>query len=175
MSWNCTSARSRGYGCRASGHTCGRQRGARAAAARMSLLVLLPLLLPLPASTIPAARRPGTHSPGSTIAAVSKPGTHPPIVDPAWSPTWQFSFHPVAPHIGVQGDSCGGLIVNGTYHFMTSCGGGWCLARVATPPMAAFTSRGGHATGCHSPSAAMTSRNRREKTAARSNPITPLQ
>ena len=81
---------------------------------------LLLLLLASTAAAITTVALAKTDGAGPAL----KPGTHPPIIDPAWSPTWQFSFHPVAPHIGVQGDSCGGLIVNGTYHFMTSCGGG---------------------------------------------------
>jgi len=27
------------------------------------------------------------------------PGTQPPIVDPSWVPSWQFSYHPVTPHV----------------------------------------------------------------------------
>lgn len=54
-----------------------------------------------------------------------EPGCQLPIKDPAWSPSWQLSFHPVTPNVTVQGDSCGGLYVNSTWHVMTSCKGGW--------------------------------------------------
>eukprot|EP00729_Bicosta_minor_P027999 gene27999-18165_t len=55
------------------------------------------------------------------------PGTQPPIVDPSWVPSWQFSYHPVTPHVSKQGDISGGLFVdNKTWHFFTSCTGGWC-------------------------------------------------
>ena len=67
-----------------------------------------------------------------------KPGCHPPIVDAAWSPLWQLSFHPVAPNITSQGDSCGGLHVNGTWHVMTSCGGGW--THLTTTDLVHYTS-----------------------------------
>ena len=67
-----------------------------------------------------------------------KPGCHPPIVDAAWSPLWRLSFHPVAPNVSSQGDSCGGLHVNGTWHVMTSCGGGW--THLTTTDLVHYTS-----------------------------------
>lgn len=76
-----------------------------------------------------------------------KPGCQLPIEDKAWSPLWLQSFHPVTPGVTVQGDSCGGLHVNGTWHVMTSCHGGW--SHLTTTDLVHYTFHGQipHGTG----------------------------
>lgn len=108
------------------------------------------------------------------VAAVA-PGMQGPLVDPAWVPTWQFSYHPVTPHVrsysisnkmahmpltnmsvsllsllktyaqrplqvSHQGDISGGLLLNNTWHFFTSCTGGWC--HLSSPDLVRWQSHG---------------------------------